>query len=172
MNDETRCQEYTALKGSRSNLDTQFQTLHDQYDLEAENINKTYSEGEEFDFSYLYDTLPLSVADTLPSGIMNYLTPFGSQWMNLKHRKPELNRKTEVGRWYKETQDEIFYILSKSNFYDQAFTFYKASGVYGTANMFGEEDLDDVVRFYDMPVKQCYIVNDSRGPGERILYYV
>ncbi|MCK5613293.1 hypothetical protein KAR91_66085, partial [Candidatus Pacearchaeota archaeon] len=163
MNAEKRCKQFSQLKGQRSNLDTQMQTLHDYYDLEAENINKAYTLGEELDFQYLYDTTSLLVADVLPAGIMNYLTPFGSQWMNLKHRDPLVNEDTSVANWYKEAQDEVFYILANSNFYDQAFTFYKSSGVYGTSNMYGESDHEDVVRFYDMPIKNCYIVDDAKG---------
>jgi len=163
MNAENRCQTFKKLRGDRENLDTHFQTLHDYFDIDAENITTSYAMGEELNFAYLYDSTPLAVADTLPAGIMNNLTPFGSQWMNLRHRKPELMSKAKIETFYQDMQDEVFYILSKSNFYDQAFTFYKSSGVYGTANMQGEADREDVVRFLDFPVKRAYIVEDWKG---------
>ena len=74
-----------SLKGQRSNFDTYYQTLHDYFYVEAENINRTYYPGTELDFLFLLDSTSLELADILAGGISNYLTPSASSWFNLEH---------------------------------------------------------------------------------------
>jgi hypothetical protein len=59
--------------------------------------------------------------------------------------------------------EEVNYTINRSNFYDQIFPSYKSSGVYGTSFIFEEEDIQDGARFYNMPLSQCLIVEDSKG---------
>ena len=158
---DKRCRAFDQLKGSRTNWDTHFQTIHDYFYLEAEDINRTYFPGTELDFDYLYDTTSLNVANVLPAGIANYMTPFSGDWAAMRHRDPRRNESKKVRMWMHDATAEIFYILSNSNFYDQALPFYKDTSLYGTANMLTEDDHDDVIRFYALPIKQCYIVDDS-----------
>jgi hypothetical protein len=159
---EMKCKQFDQLRGNRANLDSYFQTLHDYFLIEAENINKTYYQGTELDFDYLYDTTALSVANILPAGIANYMTPFSSHWATLRHKDPVLNANQKVRTWMKDAEDEIFYTLSGSNFYDQIMPFYKDTSIYGTSVMLTEADNEDIVRFYSLPIKQVYIVEDAR----------
>jgi hypothetical protein len=59
--------------------------------------------------------------------------------------------------------EEVNGAINRSNFYDQIFPSYKCSGVYGTSFILEEEDLKDDIRFFNMPLKQCLIVEDSKG---------
>lgn len=162
MTPEQRCSAFKQVKSDRSNWESYWQTIHDYFYIEAENINRTYSPGTELDFSYLYDSVSLNVANVLPAGIANYMTPFSGHWMGLRHTDKVINAKRSVSTWYKEAEEEIFYILSNSNFYDQIVPFYKASSIYGTGVLYSEPDEKDIIRFYNMPIKQVYLVDDAR----------
>jgi hypothetical protein len=151
-----------SLKGQRSNFDTYYQTLHDYFYVEAENVNRTYYPGTELDYLYLLDGTSLELADILASGIQNYLTPSGSNWFALEHPDPRLRDVKKVRQWNQDVADQVNYTLNNSNFYNQTPIFYKSSGVYGTSVMMLEEDNDDDIRFYNMPIKHCYVTEDAR----------
>jgi len=156
-------QQYEEQLGARRNFESYWQTLHDYFYLESTDINKSYSPGNEIDPSFLWDSTTMECSDVFASGFMNYLTPPASKWAGLRHRDPELANNKAVNQFLSDVNDEVSYALNRSNFYDQMFPAYKSSGVYGTAVIFEEEDADDDIRFYNLPVKQVVIVEDSRG---------
>lgn len=156
-------EQYEQQKAARRNFESYWQTLHDYFYIESSDVNKTYSQGNEIDPSMLWDSTTLESADVFASGFMNYLTPPSSKWSRLRHRDPERSANEAVGSFFEEVMNEVNYALNRSNFYDQMFPAYKSSGVYGTACLFEEEDIDDDIRFYNMPLKQVCVVEDARG---------
>src|SRR3990167_3947261 len=156
-------QQYEQELSKRRNFESYWQTLHDYFYLEAQDVNKSYSAGNEIDPSYLWDSTTLESADVFASGFMNYLTPPTSKWFRLKHRNPELASNKGVMNFFEDVASEVNYALNRSNFYDQMFPAYKSSGVFGTSPLFEEEDLEDDIRFYNIPLKQTVIVEDARG---------
>jgi hypothetical protein len=150
------------LKGPRSNFDTYYQTLHDYFYVEAENINRTYYPGTELDFLYLLDSTSLELADVLASGIQMYLTPSEQSWFSLSHPNKALRDVKAVNMWMQDVAEELNYTLNRSNFYHQMPIFYKASGVYGTSVLMLEEDDEDAIRFYNLPIKNTYVPEDAR----------
>ena len=155
--------EYDQELSKRRNFESYWQTLHDYFYIESADVNKTYSQGNELDPSMLWDSTTLESADVFASGFMNYLTPPTAKWSRLRHRNPELSANKAVGDFFEDVMSEVNYTLNRSNFYDQMFPAYKASGVYGTSILFEEEDIEDDIRFYNLPLKQCVIVEDARG---------
>lgn len=156
-------EQYEQELSKRRNFESYWQTLHDYYYLESQDVNKTYSMGNELDPSMLWDSTTLEAADVFASGFMNYLTPPTSKWFRLRHRDPALAQNKAIGEFFDNVTSEVMYALERSNFYDQMFPAYKSSGVYGTSLLFAEEDTEDDVRFYNMPLKQVVIVEDSKG---------
>jgi hypothetical protein len=150
------------LKGQRSNFDTYYQTLHDYFYVEAENINRTYYPGTELDYLYLLDGTSLELADILAAGIDNYLTPQASKWFTLEHPDKHIRDNKNVRQWMQDVADEVNFTLNRSNFYNQMPIFYKSSGVYGTSALILEEDNEDDLRFYNLPIKQVFITEDAR----------
>jgi len=163
-------QNHEQLLSGRKNFEGYWQSLHDYFYLEAQDFNKSYSAGTELDPSYLWDATTLESADVFASGFMNYLTPPTSKWFRLRHKNPNLSENKAVGDFLEEVTDEVNYVINRSNFYDQMFPSYKSSGVFGTSCIFAEEDLQDDVRFYNMPLKQVVIVEDAKGRA--IAYYI
>jgi len=98
----------------------------------------------------------------MASGIQNYLTPGASNWFALAHPNKEINESKNVRQWMQDVSDQLNYTLNRSNFYNQIPAFYKASGVYGTSVLMLEEDHEDDIRFYNLPIKHSYIVEDAR----------
>ena len=156
-------QQYEAELSKRRNFESYWQTLHDYYYLESQDVNKTYASGNELDSSYLWDSTTLEAADVFASGFMNYLTPPTSKWSRLRTRNPQYSANEEIGGFLEDVMDEVNYALNRSNFYDQMFPAYKSSGVYGTTCLFEEEDDQDDIRFHNIPLKQVVIVEDARG---------
>lgn len=163
-------EKYEQQLSGRKNFESTWQTLHDYFYIEAENTNKSSSPGSELDASYLWDATTLDSADVLASGFMNYLTPPSSKWFRLRHKDPNLSANKAVGDFLENVTDEVSYALNRSNFYDQMFPAYKSSGVYGTSFLFEEEDIQDDIRFHNMPLKQVVIVEDAKGRA--IEYFV
>lgn len=164
------CKNFQNLKSARSDLDSYFQTLHDYFYVESNNITKKKNKGSEI--NVLLDATSLDVGDVLASGLANYLTPEASKWLFLEHPNPAIREIKEVKEWCQDVTDEVLLTLSRSNFYNQMPIFYKASGVYGTAGLFCEKDYDDGVRFYNIPIDRLYLTEDARErPNEFYLKF-
>jgi hypothetical protein len=162
MTAKERVDNFKRLKSDREYWDDYMQTVHDYFYIEAEDINKEINPGQELYFGKLYDSTPLLLADVLPAGFSNYMTPISGNWLGFFHRDPKINALSEVKKWYKEAEEEVWYTYENSNFYDQIMSFWKETGTYGTANMVVDDDDEDVVRFTNLCVKQCFITEDGR----------
>ena len=154
---------YKSLKGARSNFESYWQSLHDYFYIEAEDINRSYYPGTELTATALFDSTTLEAADVLAAGFMNYLTPPTSKWFGLRARDPKLMGNEHVSKYLEEVTDQVNYALNRSNFYGQMIASYKASGVYGTSALLAEDDIEDDVRFYSVPIKSLCLLEDGRG---------
>jgi len=155
-------------KGLRSNFESYWQSLHDYYYIEAEDINTTYYPGTELNAACLYDSTTLEAADVLASGFMNYLTPPTSKWFGLTPKNPKNRDNKTICKFLEDCTDEVNYALNKSNFYNQIIASYKSSGVYGTSCIIEEEDVEDDIRFNSLAIKNIVLVEDGRG---RVVQY-
>lgn len=156
-------EEHQQLLYGRRNFESYWQSLHDYFYPESENINKISQAGSELDANYLWDSVSWDSADVLASGFMNYLTPPTSKWFKLRHKDPKYGENKSVSNFLEDVSAEVNSTINRSNFYDQMFPSYKSSGVFGTSLLFEEEDILDDARFTNMPLKQCTIKEDARG---------
>lgn len=154
---------YKVHKGLRSNFESYWQSLHDYFYIEAEDVNVSYYPGTELNINCLYDSTTLEAADVLASGFMNYLTPPTSKWYGLSPKDPSLRSNKDVCTYLEDVRDCVNAALNKSNFYNQIIASYKGSGVYGTSCMIEEEDMEDEIRFNSLPIKNTVLVEDGRG---------
>lgn len=155
--------EYKAYKGMRSNFESYWQTLHDYFYIEAQDISKSYFSGTELSIDNLFDSTTLESADVLASGFMNYLTPPTSKWFGLRAKNKALADNKSVARYLEEVAEIVSNTLNNSNFNNQIIASYKSSGVYGTSCMLVEDDVDDGVRFMSLPIKNVCLKEDARG---------
>jgi len=154
---------YKEVKGQRQNFESYWQNLHDYFYIESPDSNKAYAAGSEMQTNVLYDSTTLEAPDILASGFMNYLTPPNARWFRLRTKDPRLVDNKDVTDFLDNVADEVYHTLTKSNFYEASFPNYKSSGVYGTSILMEEDDVDDIARFYSLPLTQCCIVEDARG---------
>lgn len=158
------------LKSSRSDFDSFYQVLHNYFYVEGENV--TAQKNKAAEINTLLDCTSLDAGDVLAAGLCNYLTPSTANWLFLEHPNPYLKDNKEVKQWMQDATAEVLLTLSRSNFYNQMPTFYKASGVYGTSGLFCEKDYQDGVRFYNIPIKNLYLTEDARErPNEFYLKF-
>lgn len=156
-------QEYQVYKSGRINFESYWQSLHDYFYIEASDISRSYMPGSELNVSALYDSTTLDSGDVLASGFMNYLTPPTSKWASLRSRNPLYKNNKNVSSYFEDVMDEVNYALNRSNFYSQIYSTYKGSGIYGTSALLEEEDVEDDIRFYSLPIKNVCLVEDGRG---------
>lgn len=154
---------HSTYKGQRANFESYWQSLHDYFYIEADDVSTMSYPGTELTSSSLYDSTTLESADVLASGFMNYLTPPTSKWFGLRSRNPQYRANKTVQTFFEDCVDEVNFALNRSNFYNQIIASYKGSGVYGTSALLEEEDIDDDIRFYSLPIKSVCLVEDGRG---------
>ena len=115
-------QQYEAGLSERRNFESYWQTLHDYYYIESQDVNRTYSSGNEVNASVLWDATTLDCADVFASGFMNYLTPPSSKWFRLRHKNQALAENRAVNGFLEDVASECNSALNRSNFYDQMFS--------------------------------------------------
>lgn len=161
---------YERLKSARANFDSLYQSMHNYYYVESDNITEKKARGSEI--TKLLDTTSLDAADVAAAGLSNYLTPESSKWLFLEHPDAALRENKEVQNWMHDAGDELLYTFARSNFYQQMPIFYKSSCVYGTASLFAEKDAIDNLRFYNIPINKHWITEDARErPNAYYLLY-
>lgn len=160
---ETLLDRYNNSKGIRTNFENYWQTLHDYFYVNSPDYNKSYFPGTELDTSKIYDPTAFEAADVLASGLMNYLTPSTTTWFKLIHSDPKKRNNKNIQVYLDDVSSEINLILNKSNFYNTIIDVYKSSGVYGTSCLLAEEDIEDTIRFYSLPLNQIIIIENGRG---------
>lgn len=151
------------LKSENTNFESYWQSLHDYFYIESQDINRSYFPGTELTIDTLYDSTTLEAADVLASGFMNYLTPPTSKWFNLTAKEEGLRDNKKIAKFLGEVAEQVDYTFNKSNFYNQMFTMYKGSGVYGTSCMIEEEDVEEDARFTHLPIKNARLLEDGKG---------
>lgn len=109
----------------------------------------------------VYDSTAIYSAQIFASGMYAYMTNPASRWFGLAFSDPKLNE-TRRG-WLREKEDIIYEVLANSNFYQPVHELYVDLIVFGTANMYEEEDPEDYVRFYCRDIGESCIVENSRG---------
>jgi len=109
----------------------------------------------------IYDSTAIYSAQIFGSGMYAYLTNPASRWFSLGFADP---RTQEVRKkWLREQEDIVYQVLAASNFYQPVHEIYVDLIVFGTANMYEEEDPDDYVRFYCRDLMESCIAENSRG---------
>lgn len=154
---------YKAKKGERANFESYWQSLHDYFYIESSDVSTMSTAGNELTIDSLYDSTTLDSGDVLASGFMNYLTPPSSKWFSLSARNKNYRNIKEVTDYFENVADEVNLALNRSNFYGQIHPSYKASGIYGTSVLLEEDDPDDDIRFYNIPIKNTCLIEDGRG---------
>jgi hypothetical protein len=102
-------------------------------------------------------------ADTLRSGMMSGITSPARPWFKLSIPDPDLSEIGAVKYWLDICGRRMADAFLRSNLYNVLPQVYSDLGGFGTAPMLIEEDLDEVIRAYSLPIGSYMIAKDSKG---------
>lgn len=100
---------------------------------------------------------------TLQSGMMSGKTSPARQWFRLSVPDSDLAEFPPVKEWLSFVEKRMFTVFARSNLYNKLPVVYGDMGGLGTAAMFIEEDFQDVVRFYSLPLGSFSLSTNDRG---------
>ncbi len=102
-------------------------------------------------------------ADTLRSGMMSGITSPARPWFKLSTPDPDLAEQGPVKYWLDVVGRRMSDVFLRSNLYNVLPQVYSDLGGFGTAPMLVEEDFDEVIRAYSLPLGSYMIAKDSKG---------
>jgi len=100
---------------------------------------------------------------TMAAGMMSGMTSPARPWFRFATQDMESNERHDVKKWLSDVERIIRGILQKSNFYNSAFTVYSELGAFGTAPLYRQRSIDDVIRFRPFTVGEYVIAENSQG---------
>ena len=100
---------------------------------------------------------------TLSSGMMSGITSPARRWFRLATPDPDLNEFDPVKEWLYYVSNRMSDIFLRSNLYNSLKIGYKDIALFATAATLLEEDMDETILTYSMPVGSYYIANDARN---------
>jgi hypothetical protein len=111
----------------------------------------------------IIDSTATLAARTLQSGMMGGVTSPARPWFRLTTPDPGLSEYASVKDWLHTVTQRMIYTLLKSNIYNVLPITYADLGVFGTAAMSIEEDMENVIHCHSFPVGSYTIGKDARG---------
>jgi len=136
--------------------------------------------------SKIFDGTAIYAIGIFAAGLHSYLTSPTQKWFSLGIKTTRARtfwRKAKaivqklftgvdadenIKLFLKNAEDEIFEVLSESNFNLEIFETYMDLVTLATAILAEEEDEKDFVRFHCHPVSECHIVENERGEVDTI----
>lgn len=110
----------------------------------------------------IIDSTATLAAGTLRAGMMGGITSPARPWFRLTASDANMNEVAAVKGWLDEVTRVMTSVFLKSNLYNALPTVYGDLGVFATAALFIEEDLDEVIRCYPFPIGSYFIANDDK----------
>lgn len=160
-----RCQDLIDLNSTWTST---FQELAEWYLPRKSYITREKTKGQKTDFTNLYDSTGIRALKIMAAGFHSNLTNPSSKWFNLRTRNLEIMKDKEAQLWFKEVEDIIFGVLASSNFDTTMQEFYLNSGCFGTGIILTLEDVEEKVRFTEIPIEQVVMEEDAYGRVNRL----
>jgi hypothetical protein len=112
--------------------------------------------------SNIIDSTPSFTAGTLSAGLMGGVTSPSRPWFRLSISDPALADLTSVKVWLDIVTERMRNVFLKSNLYQTLPITYKDMGTFATSAIFFEEDFEDVIRTFPIPIGSYMIANDAK----------
>lgn len=159
-------QNFKKLRSARQNWDNYFNSLAFYFLPRKEAFSKTELNLE------LYDSTGRESLLILSAGLHGYLTNPTSRWFALRLQDEKAMKNQNVKEWLKECEERIFDTLNSSNFNNEIHETYLDLSCFGTACLYAEEDLQDLIRFYSLPLSEIYIVENEKKKVDTVFRLV
>ncbi|MCQ2371227.1 MAG: portal protein [Akkermansia sp.] len=110
----------------------------------------------------LLNSAPVRAARVLAAGMMTSVTSPARKWFRLSLPGPQDDVSSDVRGWLEQVEDDLFKIFKRSNIYSALSEAYLECAVFGTHAFMVEEDDEDVVRAYSIPVGTYCLASSHR----------
>jgi Bacteriophage head to tail connecting protein len=117
----------------------------------------------------IINSTPIRSARVLQSGMMAGITSPARPWFRLGTPDPDRNENVQTKGWIHVVETRMREVFHRSNLYNCLPLVYTDLGVFGTSCMFVEEDDEDVVRGYTLPLGQYVLQNSARLAVDTVL---
>lgn len=109
----------------------------------------------------IYDTTGREAATIMANGLMGYLTPQTNKWFSLLCKDKSVSENHSVREYFREVEDVIYDVMGASNFYDEKHAGFRDFVVFGSEEFLTEEDSQDSVRYYNVPLQEIAFTEDD-----------
>lgn len=156
------------LEDSNATWKSTFQELAEWFLPRKGYITREKTKGQKTDLTNLYDSTGIRALKIMGAGFCSNLTSPSTKWFNLRTRDLEMMKDKEVQMWFKDVEDIIFGALASSNFDTTMQEFYLNSGCFGTGIVLTLEDVQEKIRFTEIPIEQVVMEEDAYGRVNRV----
>ena len=170
MNIEDTVRRADRVKAERGTWESHWQELADYCLPTKATVTHAKTPGTKLGTT-LYDSTAQQSVLVYAAGLHSYLTNPSARWFELALNNRALMMAAEVRSWLKEVEEEIFFILNNSNFNHQIHEGYIDFAVFGHANIYEEQDEEDIVRFYTRPVSEICLAENIKGRVDTIFRF-
>lgn len=152
----------TQLESERSSFISHWRDISEHTNprrvrFSTSDTNKGYKVNQK-----IIDSTGMLALRTLRSGMMSGITSPARPWFKLTVSDPKKAESQAVKEWLDEVSRRMTTVFLRSNLYNVLPIVYSDMGEFGTACMYMEEDVDDVVRFYPFAVGSYCISNNHK----------
>lgn len=163
---ETKRQQYeilrTQLENERSNFDSHWADLGRYILPRRPRFSITdVNRGDRRNQNIIDSTATLAVR-TLRSGMMGGITSPARPWFRLTTPDQGLAESGAVKGWLSMVSNRMSTIFLKSNIYNTLPIVYGDMGVFATGALFIEEDMEETIRTFSLPIGSYYISTNDK----------
>ena len=159
---------YNELKTERGTIESHWQEVM-KYTLPRKAyITRVKTPGQKIDPD-IYDSTAIQANVILAAGLHGYLTNPATKWFAIRTQNRELMKQKEIKVYLKDAEDKMHDAIASSNFGQQVHEVYLDLGSIGTACLYEDADLKDIIRFYCFSMGDIFISEDERGEVDMVI---
>jgi len=153
---------YDTEKGNRSSLEAYWQEKNHFCLPRNAHITRGYNLGDRVPID-IYDETAIMANAYFAAGMQAYMSSPQTKWFTLGLTNQALMVQRNTLDYLRDTEDVLYQIINNSNFYQEDVEGYLSLGSIGTDILYGEEDLEEDVRFDSLSIENVIILNNSTG---------
>lgn len=112
----------------------------------------------------LLNSSPVRAGRVLAAGMMTSITSPARKWFKLSKPFSFMVEAPRVRSWLEDVENGLFQIFARSNLYSALSMAYQECGIFGTHAFFVDEDDEDLVRAYPLPIgTYCLAASERRS---------
>lgn len=153
---------WSQMKNERSSFDSHWRDISDfilprRAQFSLTDVNR----GEKKNQNIIDGTASFSLR-TLKSGFVSGITSPARPWFGLTIADRDMVEFGPVKTWLDDCSRLMYNGYRKTNYYQVSPIVYGDIGCFGTGAVFIDEDIQNIARFYPMPIGSYCIANDSK----------